>query len=138
VGRFAWLFADTPAGADASAIHYSLIETAKTHGLVPCAYLNAVFKALPYAYTVKKLKFCYRGISKNQNPTGCLRTFNKHLLSGSKGEVRTAQLFVAVMGATNYTFAEATYSQSLPDWLSSHARSFDFLGACRKWWCRIT
>ncbi len=35
VGRRAWLFADTPAGADASAIHYSLIETAKTHGLEP-------------------------------------------------------------------------------------------------------
>jgi transposase len=45
VGRRAWLFADTPAGADASAIHYSLIETAKTHGLEPYVYLNAVFKA---------------------------------------------------------------------------------------------
>jgi transposase len=56
VGRRAWLFADTPAGADASAIHYSLIETAKTHGLEPYAYLNAVFKALPYADTVEKIE----------------------------------------------------------------------------------
>jgi transposase len=46
VGRRAWLFADTSAGANASAIHYSLIETAKTHSLEPYAYLNAVFKAL--------------------------------------------------------------------------------------------
>jgi hypothetical protein len=38
VGRRAWLFAYTPAGADASAIHYSLIETAKTHGFEPFAY----------------------------------------------------------------------------------------------------
>lgn len=50
------------------------------------------------------------------------------IVSGSTGEVRTAQIFVAVMGASNYTFAEATYSQSLPDWLGSHARAFSFLG----------
>lgn len=52
--RRAWIFADTPAGADASAIHYSLIETAKCQGLEPYAYLNAVLKALPYADTVEK------------------------------------------------------------------------------------
>jgi hypothetical protein len=56
VGRRSWLFADTPAGAEASAIHYSLIETAKTHGLEPYAYLNAVFKALLYADTVEKIE----------------------------------------------------------------------------------
>lgn len=56
VGRRAWLFADTPAGANASAIHYSLIETAKCHKLEPYAYLNAVFKALPYADTVEKIE----------------------------------------------------------------------------------
>ena len=46
------------------------------------------------------------------------------IICGSTGEVRTAQIFVAVMGASNYTFAEATYTQSLPDWLESHARAF--------------
>jgi transposase len=35
---------------------YSLIETAKPHGLEPYAYLNAVFKALPYADTVIKVE----------------------------------------------------------------------------------
>ena len=44
------------------------------------------------------------------------------------GEVKTAQIFVAVLGASNYTFAEATWSQSLPDWIGSHARAFDFFG----------
>lgn len=53
VGRKAWLFADTPAGAHASSVHYSLIETAKLHQLEPYSYLNAVFKALPYAETVE-------------------------------------------------------------------------------------
>jgi hypothetical protein len=42
--------------------------------------------------------------------------------------VRTAQLFVATLGASSYTFAEATWTQSLPDWIASHVRAFAFLG----------
>ena len=56
MGRKAWLFSDTPKGAQASAIHYSLIETAKANGLEPCAYLTHVLKALPYADTVEKIE----------------------------------------------------------------------------------
>tara|TARA_B100000315_G_C14570477_1_gene585209 strand:- start:863 stop:2437 length:1575 start_codon:yes stop_codon:yes gene_type:complete len=44
------------------------------------------------------------------------------------GEVRTAQIFVATLGASNYTFAEATWTQSLPDWIGSHRRAFEYLG----------
>ena len=44
------------------------------------------------------------------------------------GVIEQAQVFVAVMGASNYTFAEATWSQQLKDWLYSHVRAFDFLG----------
>jgi transposase len=44
------------------------------------------------------------------------------------GEISEAQVFVAVMGASNYTFAEATLSQNLSDWLGSHVRAFEFLG----------
>jgi len=44
------------------------------------------------------------------------------------GEVRTAQLFVATLGASSYTFAEATWTQSLPDWIASRVRAFDFFG----------
>ena len=44
------------------------------------------------------------------------------------GEIRQAQIFVAVLGASSYTFAEATWSQQLSDWLGSHARCFAFLG----------
>ena len=54
--RKAWLFADTPAGADASAVHYSLIQTARLNGLEPYAYLNYVFKKLPYAETVEDIE----------------------------------------------------------------------------------
>ena len=44
------------------------------------------------------------------------------------GEIREAQIFVAVLGASNYTYAEATWTQALPDWIASHQRVFTFLG----------
>lgn len=44
------------------------------------------------------------------------------------GEIRHAQIFVAVLGASNYTYAEATWTQALPDWISSHSRAFAFFG----------
>ena len=43
-------------------------------------------------------------------------------------QMREAQIFVAVLGASNYTYAEATWSQTLPDWIGSHCRSFAFFG----------
>jgi transposase len=42
------------------------------------------------------------------------------------GELIPTQLFVAVWGASNYTFAEATLSQTLPDWIGSHVRAFEY------------
>jgi transposase len=47
VGRKAWLFSGSPAGAEASAMLYTLIETAKANGLEPRAYLHYLFEALP-------------------------------------------------------------------------------------------
>lgn len=44
------------------------------------------------------------------------------------GEIRQTQIFVAVLGASSYTFAETTWSQKLPDWLGSPARCFAFFG----------
>ena len=44
------------------------------------------------------------------------------------GEVRYAQIFVATLGASNYTYAEATFTQQLPDWIGSHVRAFQFFG----------
>ena len=50
------------------------------------------------------------------------------IISGSTGEIKQAQVFVAVLGASNYTYAEATWSQSLPDWLGSHVRTLEYYG----------
>ena len=44
------------------------------------------------------------------------------------GEVRTAQIFVAALGASNYTYAEATWTQQLPDWIASHVRTLEYFG----------
>jgi transposase len=44
------------------------------------------------------------------------------------GRIRQAQIFAAVMGASNYTYAEGTWTQTLPDWIGSHARAFSFFG----------
>jgi transposase len=44
------------------------------------------------------------------------------------GEISGAAIFVAVLGCSNYTFAEATLSQRLADWLGSHVRAFEFIG----------
>jgi transposase len=51
IGRKNWLFAGSPRGAEASALLYSLIETAKANSLEPWAYLNHLFEQLPSAKT---------------------------------------------------------------------------------------
>jgi transposase len=44
------------------------------------------------------------------------------------GETVAGQIFVACLGASNYTFAEATPAQSLPHWIGSHQRALAFFG----------
>jgi len=56
IGRKAWLFSDTPAGANASAIIYSMVETAKANGLDPYAWLRRVMRELPAARTVEEIE----------------------------------------------------------------------------------
>jgi len=53
VGRKNWLFSGTPEGAEASALLYSLIETAKANGLEPYGYLRHIFEKLPHAKTLE-------------------------------------------------------------------------------------
>ncbi len=44
------------------------------------------------------------------------------------GEIRQAQIFVAVLGASNYTFACATWTQKQEDWLAAHVQALEFFG----------
>lgn len=52
IGRKAWLFSDTPAGARASAVIYSLVQTAQANGLEPYSWLRRVLRELPSAQSV--------------------------------------------------------------------------------------
>jgi transposase len=44
------------------------------------------------------------------------------------GETRQAQIFVAVMGASNFTYVEATWTQTLCDWIGAHTRALATIG----------
>ena len=44
------------------------------------------------------------------------------------GEIRMAQIFIAVLGASSFTFAKATWTQALPDWIDAHVRAFEAVG----------
>jgi transposase len=42
------------------------------------------------------------------------------VIDGATGEIHRAEVFVAVLGASSYVFAQATWTQSLPDWIGAH------------------
>ena len=44
------------------------------------------------------------------------------------GKIRQVQIFVGVLGASNYTYFDASWSQSLPNWITSHVRMFNYFG----------
>ena len=48
------------------------------------------------------------------------------------GEVHEAHLFVAALGASSYTYAEARWTETLPDWIGAHVHALDFLGGAPK------
>ena len=50
------------------------------------------------------------------------------------GEVQTVELFVAALGASSYTYAEATATQQLPDWVGAHTRMVEFFGGATALW----
>jgi transposase len=50
------------------------------------------------------------------------------IIDPQTGEIIAVQIFVAVLGASNYTFAEATLDQTLPNWIASHVRALQFFG----------
>jgi len=85
-------------------------------------------------------QFCYRYQQWAQKLEPCLR---QEYRAGEKlfvdyagqtmevtdpetGEIREASIFVATLGASNYTFAEASLSQDLASWIQSHVHAFEF------------
>ena len=80
----------------------------------------------------KKLDYCMR-----QDHRGGEKLFVDYgeglsLVDPKTSEPIATQLFVAVWGASNYTYAEATLTQQLPDWIGSHVRAFSYFGCLPK------
>jgi transposase len=54
------------------------------------------------------------------------------VIDAGTGEIRPVQIFVAVLGASSLTYAEATWSQKLPDWIAAHVRAFAYFGGAAR------
>ena len=50
------------------------------------------------------------------------------IVNPATGEITQAEFFVAVLGASNYTYAEAMPSQEMPYWIGAHVRAFEYFG----------
>ncbi len=126
------------------------------HRAVPdCAYLHAerrrpgvtlellhleYLEQHPDGYRYTQFCECYRrwlgrrGLSMRQVHRAGAKLFVDYagkkptIIDATTGEVIAVELFVAVLGASNYTYAEATRTQQVPDWVASHQRAFQFFG----------
>jgi transposase len=54
------------------------------------------------------------------------------VVDGRTGEIIPVQIFVAVLGASSFTYAEAVWSQKLPDWIAAHVRAFAYFGGAAR------
>jgi transposase len=94
----------------------------------------------PEGFSYSRFAELYRAVAKTVSPTmRQVHVAGKKLfvdyagrtaevIDPLTGEVHAAQVFVATLGASNYTYAEATWTQSLADWVGSHMRCFSFMG----------
>jgi transposase len=136
------LYPPAPASAarrpqpDWAAIHQELRRKGVTLGLLWQEYKQAH----PDGYQYSQFCDLYRRFESTLEPV-----LRQHYVAGEKlfvdyagqtvpvtdrrtGQVREAQIFVAVSGASNFTYVEATWTQGLEDWISSHRRCFEFMG----------
>ena len=54
------------------------------------------------------------------------------IIDAVTGEVHKGHLFIAALGASSYTYAEARWTETLPDWIGAHVNALDFLGGVPK------
>ncbi len=121
---------------DWSVIHTELRKKSVTLRLLWVEYREAHRNGYGYS------QFCalYRDWAACLNPSmrfshkGGEKTFVDYagqtvpIVDPETGEVWQAQIFVGVLGASNYTYAEAHESQDLPNWIGAHVRMFEFFG----------
>jgi len=76
----------------------------------------------------KKLDYCMRQEHRGGEKLFIDYSDGLSIVDALTGELTLTQLFIAVWGASNYTYAEATLSQTLADWIGSHRRAFEYFG----------
>lgn len=96
--------------------------------------------ANPGGYSYSRFCELYRGFESKLSPTmrqthaAGERLFVDYAGDGAPvidrltGEIRKAQIFVAVLGASSFTFAWASWTQTLPDWIDAHVHAFEAIG----------
>jgi transposase len=121
---------------DPAHLHVELRRPGVTLQLLHLEYLES--HASGYRYT----SFCghYKAWLAKQSPTmrqvheGGDKLFvdysgkKPRIVDPATGEVIEVELFVAVLGASNFTYAEATLTQQVPDWIGSHVRALEAIG----------
>jgi transposase len=121
---------------DPAHLHVELRRPGVTLQLLHLEYLES--HASGYRYTA----FCghYNAWLAKQSPTmrqvheGGDKLFvdysgkKPRIVDPATGEVIEVELFVAVLGASNFTYAEATRTQQVPDWIGSHVRALSAIG----------
>lgn len=125
------------ADIDLSWIHQQLKLKGVTRELLWQEYCQGT-SLVTYSYT----EFCrqYRGFKKCQQPSmrqthhAGEKAFVDYagpkipIYHTDSSHIDQAMIFVGILGASNYTFAEATLTRSLPDWLGSHVRMLEYFG----------
>ena len=121
-------------------LHQELHKTGVTLQLLHIEYLEQ--NPDGYKYT----QFCEyyrrwqkrRGVAMRQTHRAGEKTFvdysgkRPEIVDRETGECIPVELFVAVLGASNFTYAEATLTQQSHDWVSSHIRAFEYFGGATK------
>jgi transposase len=75
-----------------------------------------------------KLDYCMRQEHRAGEKTFVDYCDGLSIVDPATGELTLTQLFVAVWGASNYTYADATMTQKLPCWIGSHVRALEYFG----------
>ena len=121
---------------DWSVVHTELRKKGVTLRLLWVEYCEAH----PDGYGYSQFCVLYRDWAKQLQPSmrfshkGGERVFVDYagqtvpIVDPHTGEIRQAQIFIGVLGASNYTYAEAQESQELPNWIGGHVRMFAFFG----------
>lgn len=130
------------APVDFSWVHSELRRAGVTLELLWTEYREGVAGSGPAQKAYQYSQFCelYRAFKKKLSPVmrqthrageKCFIDYSgkkPHIIDGSTGKVIEVELFVMVLGASNYTYAEATLTQTLPDFVGSTTRGLEYFG----------